>query len=83
MSAVDMVGRLRERYALTMEQVDLREAPCIQLEVHAGGQCRRPVERACKRVGILRYDAFQTGVIGRAEVGLELAERALQSAVEI
>ncbi len=44
LSAAEMVGRLLERYALTMEQVDLREAPCIQLEVHAGGQRRRPVD---------------------------------------
>lgn len=44
LSAAEMVGRLLERYALTMEQVDLRETPCIQLEVHAGGQRRRPVD---------------------------------------
>ena len=44
LSAAEMVGRLLERYALTMEQVDLRDAPCIQLEVHAGGQRRRPVD---------------------------------------
>ena len=44
MSAAEMVGRLLERYALTMEQVDLRQTPCIQLEVHAGGQRRRPVD---------------------------------------
>lgn len=28
LSAADMVGRLLERYALTMEQVDLRETFC-------------------------------------------------------
>ena len=44
LSAAEMVGRLLERYALTMEQVDLRQTPCIQLEVHAGGQRRRPVD---------------------------------------
>lgn len=44
LSAAEMVGRLLERYALTMEQVDLRETPYIQLEVHAGGQRRRPVD---------------------------------------
>ena len=32
LSAAEMVGRLLERYALTMEQVDLRQTPCIQLE---------------------------------------------------
>ena len=44
LSAAEMVGRLLERYALTMEQVDLRETPCIQLEVSAGGSRRRPVD---------------------------------------
>ena len=44
LSAAEMVGRLLERYALTMEQVDLRAAACIQLEVDAGGQRRRPVD---------------------------------------
>ncbi len=44
LSAAEMVGRLLERYALTMEQVDLRDAPCVQLEVRAGGQRRRPID---------------------------------------
>ena len=44
LSAAEMVGRLLERYALTMEQVDLRDAPCVQLEVQAGGQRRRPID---------------------------------------
>ena len=44
LSAAEMVGRLLERYALTMGQVDLRETPCVQLEVHAGGQRRRPID---------------------------------------
>ena len=44
LSAAEMVGRLLERYALTMEQVDLRETPCVQLEVQAGGQRRRPID---------------------------------------
>ncbi|MBV8915250.1 MAG: DUF2786 domain-containing protein [Acetobacteraceae bacterium] len=44
LAAAEMVGRLLERYALTMEQVDLRETPCVQLEVFAGGQRRRPID---------------------------------------
>ncbi|MDP9095339.1 MAG: DUF2786 domain-containing protein [Pseudomonadota bacterium] len=44
LSAAEMVGRLLERYALTMEQVDLRAAPCIQLEVRTGRQRRRPID---------------------------------------
>ena len=44
LSAAEMVGRLLERYALTMKQVDLRQNACMQLEVHAGGQRRRPVD---------------------------------------
>ena len=44
LSAAEMVGRLLERYALTMEQVDLRKTPCVQLEVFAGRQRRRPID---------------------------------------
>jgi hypothetical protein len=44
LSAAEMVGRLLERYALTMEQVDLRETPCVALQVFAGGQRRRPID---------------------------------------
>ncbi len=44
LSAAEMVGRLLERYALTMEEIDLRESRCVQLEVFAGGQRRRPID---------------------------------------
>ena len=46
MAAAEMVGRLLERYALTMEEVDVRQEPCVKLEVPIGGQRRRPVD-AC------------------------------------
>jgi hypothetical protein len=46
MAAADMVGRLLERYALTMQEVDLRDEPCVQVEVPAGGVRRRPID-AC------------------------------------
>jgi hypothetical protein len=41
-----MVGRLLERYALSMEEVDVREAVCVQAEVPIGGARRRPVDAA-------------------------------------
>ena len=46
MAAAEMVGRLLERYALTMEEVDVRHEPCVQVEVPLGGQRRRPID-AC------------------------------------
>jgi len=46
MAAADMVGRLLERYALTMQEVDVREEPCVQVEVPLGGLRRRPID-AC------------------------------------
>ena len=45
-AAAEMVGRLLERYALTMQEVDLRQEPCVQREVPLGGVRRRPVD-AC------------------------------------
>ena len=41
-----MVGRLLERYALTIEEVDVRREPCVQVDVPIGGQRRRPID-AC------------------------------------
>jgi len=46
MSAAEMVGRLLERYALSMDEIDVREARCVQIEVPIGGRRRRPVD-AC------------------------------------
>ena len=34
LSAAEMVGRLLERYALTMEQIDLRVASALVVESH-------------------------------------------------
>ena len=40
MAAAEMVGRLLERYALSMEEIDVREQRCVQVEVPIGGkQC--------------------------------------------
>jgi hypothetical protein len=44
MAAADMVGRLLERYALTMMEVDVRQEPCVQVEVPIGGRRRRPID---------------------------------------
>jgi hypothetical protein len=44
MAAADMVGRLLERYALSMEEVDVREERCVQLKVPLGGKQRRPID---------------------------------------
>jgi hypothetical protein len=46
MAAADMVGKLLERYALTMDEVDVRQEPCVQIEVPMGGVRRRPID-AC------------------------------------
>jgi Protein of unknown function (DUF2786) len=44
MAAADMVGRLLERYALSMEEIDVREERCVQVEVPIGGKRRRPID---------------------------------------
>lgn len=44
MAAAEMVGRLLERYALTMEEVDVRQEPCVQVQVPVGGRRRRPID---------------------------------------
>jgi Protein of unknown function (DUF2786) len=44
MAAAEMVGRLLERYALSMNEIDLREERCVQLNVPMGGKQRRPID---------------------------------------
>ena len=44
MAAAAMVGRLLERYALTMEEVDIRQQPCVQIAIPVGGKRRRPID---------------------------------------
>ena len=46
MAAAEMVGRLLERYALSMDEIEVREARCVQAEVPLGGRRRRPID-AC------------------------------------
>ncbi len=45
MSAAEMVGRLLERYALTMDEIEVRTARCVQVEVQLGSRRRRPIDR--------------------------------------
>jgi hypothetical protein len=44
MAAADMVGRLLERYALSMDEIEIRTARCVQAEVPIGGRRRRPID---------------------------------------
>lgn len=44
MAAAAMVGRLLERYALTMDEIEMRESRCVQAEVPLGGRRRRPID---------------------------------------
>jgi hypothetical protein len=44
MSAAEMVGRLLERYALTMDEIEIRAEQCVQLKIPLGGQRRRPID---------------------------------------
>jgi hypothetical protein len=44
LSAAEMVGRLLERYALSMDEIEVRSARCVQVEVPIGGQRRRPID---------------------------------------
>jgi len=39
-----MVGRLLERYALSMAEIDIRTEGCVQVEIPTGGQRRRPID---------------------------------------
>ncbi|MFC0387197.1 DUF7168 domain-containing protein [Muricoccus vinaceus] len=44
LAAAEMVGRLLERYALSMAEVDLRAEPCVQVEMPLPGRQRRPID---------------------------------------
>jgi hypothetical protein len=44
MAAAEMVGRLLERYALSMQEIDVRQEVCVQVEVPVGGKQRRPID---------------------------------------
>ena len=44
MAAAEMVGRLLERYALSMDAIEIRTARCVQVTVPLGGRRRRPID---------------------------------------
>ena len=44
MAAAEMVGRLLERYALSMDAIEIRTARCVQVAVPFGGRRRRPID---------------------------------------
>ncbi len=44
MAAAEMVGRLLERYALSMDEIEVRAARCVQAEIPIGGIRRRPID---------------------------------------
>lgn len=44
MAAAEMAGRLLERYALTMDEIEIREARCVQAEIPLMGRQRRPID---------------------------------------
>ena len=37
MAAAEMVGGLLKRYALTLDEIEVREQRCVQVEVRIGG----------------------------------------------
>jgi hypothetical protein len=44
MAAAEMAGRLLERYALSMDEIEIREARCVQAEIPLTGRQRRPID---------------------------------------
>ncbi len=44
LSAAEMVGRLLEQYAVSMDEIEVRASRCVQAEVPLGGQRRRPID---------------------------------------
>jgi len=44
LAAAEMVGRLLEQYALTMEDVDIRSALCVESRIPLRGVRRRPID---------------------------------------
>jgi hypothetical protein len=44
MTAAEMVGHLLERYALVLDEIEIRTARCVQVTVPLGGRRRRPID---------------------------------------
>ncbi|MBV8899160.1 MAG: DUF2786 domain-containing protein [Verrucomicrobia bacterium] len=84
MAAAEMVGRLLERYALSMDEIEMREARCVQVTVPIGGQRRRPIDgcvpavaRFCDcKVWLERAGNNVTGLMGDGHPGPESRQAA-------
>ena len=71
LAAAEMVGRLLDRYALSMDQVALRATACVQVELPLRGRQRRPIDgcvtaiaRFCDcKVWLVRRDAASCYVL--------------------
>ncbi|HEY2133852.1 MAG TPA: DUF2786 domain-containing protein [Acetobacteraceae bacterium] len=65
MAAADMVGRLLERYALSMAEIEIRQARCVQVEIPIGGKRRRPIDGCV--TAIARFCDCKVWLARRAE----------------
>jgi hypothetical protein len=54
MAAAEMVRRLLERYALSMEEIDVHEQRCVQVEVPLGCNHRRPIDGCVTAIALDR-----------------------------
>ena len=78
-AAAEMVGRLLERYALSMDEIEMREARCVQVTVPVGGRRRRPIDgcvpviaRFCDcKVWLARGGSNNPGGIGNGQIDPE------------
>jgi hypothetical protein len=50
LSAAEMVGRLLERYALSMDEIEVRSARCVQIEVELASRRRSAIDGAIPAV---------------------------------
>jgi hypothetical protein len=73
MSAAEMVGRLLERYALSMDEIEVRSAHCVQREVPIGGSRRRPIDGCV--TAIARFCDCKVWVARGEEAGAAKAPR--------
>jgi hypothetical protein len=47
MAAAEMVRHLLERYALSMDAIEIRTTRCVQVAVPFGWRRRRPIQPPC------------------------------------
>ncbi len=73
MSAAEMVGRLLQRYALSMDEIEVRSARCIQVEVELGSRRRRPIDGTVP--AIARFCDCKVWLAPAGRVGADDLER--------